>query len=122
MSLFMTVNGIVSLFLSERPGGASERACRHRGPAEGNDDALLQKTGGVEGRANMHSHQEGKKGDSPFFLKDGWGLYSKMCTRLVAFQKLDDADDDSHLDSDWSDRQALKRQFQGLNNIKWGPR
>ncbi|CAL8306075.1 unnamed protein product [Gadus morhua 'NCC'] len=42
--------------------------------------------------------------------------------RQEELKKLEDADDDSHLDSDWSDRQALKRQFQGLNNIKWGPR
>lgn len=37
-------------------------------------------------------------------------------------QKLEEADDDTHLQSNWSDRQALKRQFQGLTNIKWGPR
>ncbi|KAK0131683.1 UPF0769 protein C21orf59 [Merluccius polli] len=42
--------------------------------------------------------------------------------RQEELKKLEDADDDSHLDSAWSDRQALKRQFQGLNNIKWGPR
>ena len=56
------------------------------------------------------------------FFKAGRGLYSKMSSWLIMLQKLEDADDDSHLDSDWSDRQALKRQFQGLNNIKWGPR
>lgn len=42
--------------------------------------------------------------------------------RQEELKKLDEADDDSHLRSDWSDRQALKRQFQGLSNIKWGPR
>lgn len=42
--------------------------------------------------------------------------------RQEELKKLDEADDDSHLHSDWSDRQALKRQFQGLSNIKWGPR
>lgn len=42
--------------------------------------------------------------------------------RQEELKKLEEADDDSHLDSEWSDRQALKRQFQGLNNIKWGPR
>lgn len=41
---------------------------------------------------------------------------------LSHFQKLEEADDDSYMDSEWSDRQALKRQFQGLTNIKWGPR
>lgn len=42
--------------------------------------------------------------------------------RQEELKKLDEADDDSHLDSEWSDRQALKRQFHGLTNIKWGPR
>lgn len=42
--------------------------------------------------------------------------------RQEELKKLEQADDDSYLDSEWSDRQALKRQFQGLTNIKWGPR
>ncbi|XP_066507339.1 cilia- and flagella-associated protein 298 [Hoplias malabaricus] len=42
--------------------------------------------------------------------------------RQEELKKLDDADDNSYLQSEWSDRQALKRQFQGLTNIKWGPR
>ncbi|XP_066555923.1 cilia- and flagella-associated protein 298 [Amia ocellicauda] len=42
--------------------------------------------------------------------------------RQEELKKLEEADDDTHLNSDWSDRQALKRQFQGLTNIKWGPR
>lgn len=42
--------------------------------------------------------------------------------RQEELKKLEEADDDSHLDSDWSDRQALRKQFQGLSNIKWGPR
>ncbi|KAG7484462.1 hypothetical protein MATL_G00049580 [Megalops atlanticus] len=42
--------------------------------------------------------------------------------RQEELKKLDEADDDSHLQSEWSDRQALKKQFQGLTNIKWGPR
>lgn len=42
--------------------------------------------------------------------------------RQEELKKLEEADDDSYLDSNWSDRQALKRQFQGLTNIKWGPR
>lgn len=37
-------------------------------------------------------------------------------------QKLEEANDDSYLDSAWADRQQLKKQFQGLTNIKWGPR
>lgn len=42
--------------------------------------------------------------------------------RQEELKKLEEADDDSYLDSQWSDRQALKKQFQGLTNIKWGPR
>ncbi|XP_037543912.1 cilia- and flagella-associated protein 298 [Nematolebias whitei] len=42
--------------------------------------------------------------------------------RQEELKKLEEADDDSYLDSEWSDRQALKRQFQGLTNIKWGPK
>ncbi|XP_026038144.1 cilia- and flagella-associated protein 298 isoform X3 [Astatotilapia calliptera] len=42
--------------------------------------------------------------------------------RQEELKKLEEADDDRYLDSEWSDRQALKRQFQGLTNIKWGPR
>ncbi|MBN3325105.1 CF298 protein, partial [Atractosteus spatula] len=42
--------------------------------------------------------------------------------RQEDLKKLEEADDDSHLNSDWADRQALKRQFQGLANIRWAPR
>ncbi|KAG1970401.1 cilia- and flagella-associated protein 298 [Pimephales promelas] len=42
--------------------------------------------------------------------------------RQEDLKKLEEVDDDTHLQSSWSDRQALKRQFQGLTNIKWGPR
>ncbi|XP_031728453.1 cilia- and flagella-associated protein 298 [Anarrhichthys ocellatus] len=42
--------------------------------------------------------------------------------RQEELKKLEEADDDSHLDSEWTDRQALRKQFQGLTNIKWGPR
>lgn len=42
--------------------------------------------------------------------------------RQEELKKLDEAEDDSYLQSEWSDRQALKRQFQGLTNIKWGPK
>lgn len=30
--------------------------------------------------------------------------------------------DDSYLDAKWADNQMLKKQFQGLSDIKWGPR
>ncbi|CAG00448.1 unnamed protein product [Tetraodon nigroviridis] len=42
--------------------------------------------------------------------------------RQEELKKLEEADDDSYLDSQWADRHALRKQFQGLTNIKWGPR
>ncbi|XP_076876290.1 cilia- and flagella-associated protein 298 [Brachyhypopomus gauderio] len=42
--------------------------------------------------------------------------------RQEELKKLNEMDDDSYLQSEWADRQTLKRQFQGLTNIKWGPR
>lgn len=42
---------------------------------------------------------------------------------LIFFlQKLETEEDDSYLNSQWADNQALKKSFQGLGNIKWGPR
>ena len=37
------------------------------------------------------------------------------------WKKLEANDEDSYLDSAWAERGQLKRQFHGLNNIKWGP-
>uniref|UniRef100_A0A5K3EJ78 UPF0769 protein C21orf59 homolog n=1 Tax=Mesocestoides corti TaxID=53468 RepID=A0A5K3EJ78_MESCO len=42
--------------------------------------------------------------------------------RQEEWKKLEQNDDDSYLDSAWSDPGQLKRQFHGLNDIKWGPR
>uniref|UniRef100_A0A3Q0RN43 Cilia and flagella associated protein 298 n=1 Tax=Amphilophus citrinellus TaxID=61819 RepID=A0A3Q0RN43_AMPCI len=60
--------------------------------------------------------QRGKK------LQDYIGRNEKTKLVVKIQKKLEQADDDSYLDSEWSDRQTLKRQFQGLTNIKWGPR
>jgi hypothetical protein len=37
-------------------------------------------------------------------------------------KKLAEQEDDSYLNSDWDDAQQLKRQFHGMNDIKWKPR
>jgi cilia- and flagella-associated protein 298 len=37
-------------------------------------------------------------------------------------KKLAEQEDDSYLNSEWADGQALRRQFQGLNDIKWKPK
>lgn len=36
-------------------------------------------------------------------------------------KKLETDEDDSYLNSDWADPQALKRQFHGVGNVKWRP-
>ena len=52
--------------------------------------------------------------------------YTKFSTAFLLFlfsclQKLENVEDDRHLDSQWADNNMLKRQFQGLNNISWRP-
>ncbi|XP_005993660.1 cilia- and flagella-associated protein 298 [Latimeria chalumnae] len=42
--------------------------------------------------------------------------------RQEEFKKLEETEDDSYLGSEWADNQALKRQFQGLKDISWGPK
>jgi len=41
--------------------------------------------------------------------------------RQEELKKLEEMEDDSHLDSNWADNKILQRQFQGLNNISWRP-
>ncbi|XP_062983653.1 cilia- and flagella-associated protein 298 [Elgaria multicarinata webbii] len=42
--------------------------------------------------------------------------------RQEELKKLEENDDDSFLDSQWADSQALKRQFHGVEDIKWRPK
>lgn len=42
--------------------------------------------------------------------------------RQEELKKLEENDDDSFLDSEWADRNALKRHFHGVKDIKWRPR
>lgn len=37
-------------------------------------------------------------------------------------KKLAEDEDDSYMNSDWADKQQLKRHFQGLRNINWKPK
>ncbi|KAM5181238.1 cilia- and flagella-associated protein 298-A-like [Mantella aurantiaca] len=41
--------------------------------------------------------------------------------RQEELKKLDEDEDISYLNADWTDSNFLKRQFQGVNNIKWRP-
>lgn len=40
---------------------------------------------------------------------------------VLSSQKLETDEDDSYLNSGWSDPQSLKRQFHGVGNVKWRP-
>ncbi|XP_051781716.1 cilia- and flagella-associated protein 298 isoform X2 [Erpetoichthys calabaricus] len=42
--------------------------------------------------------------------------------RQEELKKLEESEDDAYLDSEWADRNMLKRQLQNLNNIKWRPK
>ena len=41
--------------------------------------------------------------------------------RMEELKRLEKDVDDSYLNSNWADGQALRRKFQGLNNISWKP-
>ncbi|XP_069800715.1 cilia- and flagella-associated protein 298 [Dendropsophus ebraccatus] len=42
--------------------------------------------------------------------------------RQEELKKLEEDEDSSYLNSDWADSSSLKRQFQGVKDIKWRPR
>ena len=52
-------------------------------------------------------------------IKCSCGTYSSYC---FCWQKLEAESEDAYMDSDWADNGALKRNFHGMQNIKWGPR
>ncbi|KAK3096571.1 hypothetical protein FSP39_001395 [Pinctada imbricata] len=73
--------------------------------------AKLQKKGqGAPGREPVVSEEEQKKMMAYAFRKQ------------EEMKKLDTESDDAYLNSPWADSNQLKRQFHGMNNIKWGPR
>jgi len=71
----------------------------------------IQKKGrGAPGREPVVSEEEQKKMMAYYYKKQ------------EEYKKLTEQDDDSYLNSDWADAQQLKRQFHGMNDIKWKPR
>ena len=72
----------------------------------------IQKKGkGAPGREPVVTEEEQKQMMAYYYKKQ------------EEFKKLtEEQQDDSYLNSDWADGQALKRQFHGLNDIKWKPR
>jgi len=49
-------------------------------------------------------------------------LMARAYRRQEELKKLDQADDDDYLKSEWADSGALKRSLGGFQNIRWGPR
>ncbi|BFZ09767.1 hypothetical protein BsWGS_12806 [Bradybaena similaris] len=73
--------------------------------------AKLQKRGqGAPAREPVVNQEEQKQMMAYFYKKQ------------EEFKKLEKEQDDTYMDSAWADTHELKRQFQGLNNIKWGPK
>lgn len=56
------------------------------------------------------------------FHKNWLIIYIFILHIWIKFQKLEAESEDAYLDSQWADSNQLKRQFHGMNNIKWGPR
>ncbi|KAL3884223.1 hypothetical protein ACJMK2_030441 [Sinanodonta woodiana] len=71
----------------------------------------LQKKGqGAPGREPVVSENEQKQMMAYYYKKQ------------EEMKKLETQQDDSYLDSPWADNNQLKRSFQGIKDIKWGPR
>ncbi|NXW05574.1 CF298 protein, partial [Fregetta grallaria] len=71
----------------------------------------IQKKGqGAPGREPLISHEEQKQMMLHYYRKQ------------EELKKLEEDDDDSFLNAEWADNHALKRQFHGVKDIKWGPR
>ncbi|KAF2975453.1 hypothetical protein EK904_005046, partial [Melospiza melodia maxima] len=71
----------------------------------------IQKKGqGAPGREPVLSHEEQKEMMLYYYRKQ------------EELKKLEEEDDDSFLNAEWADNHALKRQFHGVKDIKWGPR
>lgn len=71
---------------------------------------IQKKGGGAPGREPVVSEAEQKQMMAYYYKKQ------------EEMKKLAEADDDSYLNSGWADNNDLKRQFHGMNNIKWKPR
>ncbi|CAG5136661.1 unnamed protein product [Candidula unifasciata] len=73
--------------------------------------AKLQKRGqGAPAREPVVNQEEQKQMMAYYYKKQ------------EEFKKLEKEQEDTYMDSAWADTHELKRQFQGLSNIKWGPR
>ncbi|CAF0731158.1 unnamed protein product [Didymodactylos carnosus] len=71
---------------------------------------IQKKGGGAPAREPVVSEEEQKQMMAYYYRKQ------------QEMKKLEENEDNAYLDSDWADKNSLKRQFQGLNDIKFKPR
>ncbi|KAM6310315.1 cilia- and flagella-associated protein 298-like isoform 2-T2 [Aegotheles albertisi] len=64
----------------------------------------------------------GKELKETKLLSDYVGKNEKTTIIVKIQKKLEEDEDDSFLNAEWADNHALKRQFHGVKDIKWGPR
>lgn len=60
--------------------------------------------------------------EAPISQEDQKLLMAEYYKKQEEMKRLEKEAEDSYLDSPWSDGQQLKRQFQGMKDVKWGPR
>ncbi|XP_055355513.1 cilia- and flagella-associated protein 298-A-like [Paramacrobiotus metropolitanus] len=70
---------------------------------------LTQKGSGAPGREACYTDEQRK------------AMMAQAFRRQQEVEKLMEDDDDHYLNSQWADSRALKRSFQGINNIKFRP-
>lgn len=103
-----------TISLPERTRSSGAGACDQSWRAKGDDAVLLQEAGGAEGKCSLGAQELGCSSRAQ--------AVSLTASLSSLPQKLEEEDDDSFLNAAWADNHALKRQFHGVKDIKWGPR
>nr|KAG5699387.1 hypothetical protein BaRGS_008295 [Batillaria attramentaria] len=60
--------------------------------------------------------------EAPISGEDQKQLMAHFYKKQEEWKRMEKEQEDAYLDSPWADGQQLKRQFQGMKDIKWGPR
>ncbi|XP_076466408.1 cilia- and flagella-associated protein 298-like isoform X1 [Babylonia areolata] len=60
--------------------------------------------------------------EAPISGEDQKQLMAHYYKKQEEWKRMEKEAEDSYMDSPWADGQQLKRQFQGMKDIKWGPR
>uniref|UniRef100_H2YPT0 Cilia- and flagella-associated protein 298 n=1 Tax=Ciona savignyi TaxID=51511 RepID=H2YPT0_CIOSA len=110
-SLKVIPDGQATLWWAAKEMQLGKKLCDYVGKNEKTKIVVkLQKRGtGPPGREPVVTEDEKKQ------------MMLQAYRRQEDLKKLQEIDDDNHLNSQWADSNMLKRQFQGLNNIAWRP-